>query len=64
MLYKSIMTNIKIKIRTYSNKVYTNFRGLNVPEADIECECFCSDLYWFFTCIQQEILFANIFRQL
>ena len=37
--------HIKIKIRTYSNKVYTNFRGLNVPEADIECECFCSDLY-------------------
>ena len=31
---------IKIKIRTYSNKVYTNFRGLNVPEDYIECESF------------------------
>ena len=31
---------IKTKIRTYSDKVYTNFRDLNVPEDDIECECF------------------------
>ena len=31
---------IKNKIRKYSNKVYTNFRGLNVPEDDAECECF------------------------
>ena len=31
---------IKTKIRTYSDKVYTNFRGLNVPEDDIECESF------------------------
>ena len=31
---------IKSKIRTYSDKVYTNFRGLNVPEDDIECESF------------------------
>ena len=28
------------KIRTYGDKVYTNFRGLNVPEDDIECESF------------------------
>ena len=27
---------IKTKIRTYSDKVYTNFRGLNVPEDDIK----------------------------
>ena len=26
---------VKAKIRTYSNKVYTNFLGLNVPEGDI-----------------------------
>ena len=26
---------IKTKIRTYSNNVYTNFRGLNAPE-DVE----------------------------
>ena len=31
---------IKSKIRTCSDKVYTNFRGLNVPEDDIECESF------------------------
>ena len=31
---------IKTKIRTYSDKVYTNFRGLNVPEDDTECESF------------------------
>ena len=31
---------IKTKIRTYGNKAFTNFRGLNVPEDDIECESF------------------------
>ena len=31
---------IKTKLRTYGNKVYTNFRGLNVPEDDIERESF------------------------
>ena len=31
---------IKTKIRTYGDKVYTNFPGLNVVENDIECESF------------------------
>ena len=31
---------INTKIRTCSNKVYTNFCGLNVPEDDIECKSF------------------------
>ena len=31
---------IKIKIKTYGDKVYTNFRGLNVPEGWIECKSF------------------------
>ena len=31
---------IKNKIRTYDDKVYTNLRGLNVPEDDMECETF------------------------
>ena len=31
---------VKTKIRTYSDKVYTNFRGLNVSEDDEECESF------------------------
>ena len=30
----------KNKKRTYVNKGYTNFHGLNVPEDDIQCECF------------------------
>ena len=32
--------NIKTKIRTYSDQVYSNFCGLNVPEDDIDCEYF------------------------
>ena len=31
---------IKTKIRTFGDKIYTNFRGLNVPEDDLECESF------------------------
>ena len=31
---------IKTKIRTFGFKVYTNFRGLNVPQDYIECESF------------------------
>ena len=31
-------TYIKAKIRIYGDKVYTNFRGLNVPEDGVECE--------------------------
>ena len=31
---------IRTKTRTYSDKVYTNFRNINVPEYDIECESF------------------------
>ena len=31
---------IKTKIRPYGDKVYTNFRGLNVPKDDMECESF------------------------
>ena len=30
----------KNKIRTYGDKVFTKFSGLNVPENDIEYECF------------------------
>ena len=31
---------IKTKIRTYGDKVYTNFGGLNVREDDMECQSF------------------------
>ena len=31
---------ISKNIRTYGDKVYNNFRSLNVPKACIQCECF------------------------
>ena len=31
---------IKIKRRTYEDKAYTIFRGLNMSENDIECKSF------------------------
>ena len=31
---------LKKKIRTYYDKIYTNFHNLNLPEDDIECESF------------------------
>ena len=31
---------IKTKMRTHDEKVYTYFRGLNVPENEIKCEPF------------------------
>ena len=31
---------MKTRIRTYSDKVHTNFRGLNVTEDDTECKSF------------------------
>ena len=31
---------IKPKIRTYGDKMYTNFRGLNVPGDSVVCELF------------------------
>ena len=33
-----MMIDIRAKIGTYGDKVYTNFQGLNVPEADVECK--------------------------
>ena len=45
---------IKIKIRTYGDKVFTNFRCLNVPEDGIECKLF--------TAISIDSLLASIFR--
>ena len=49
---------IKTKIRTYGNKVYTDFRNLNVSEDHIECESFTVISIW------QQILPSSIFRQL
>ena len=40
MLYQSLVIDLKTKIRTFGEKVYANFRGLNVPEDDIEYESF------------------------
>ena len=30
----------KTRLRAYGNKVYTNFYGLNIPEANVEYESF------------------------
>ena len=38
MLYQCMMIDIKTKVRTYGDKVYTKFCGLNLPEDDKECE--------------------------
>ena len=38
-VYDNIYIKTKI-IKTYDNKVYTNFHGLNEPEDDIKCESF------------------------
>ena len=48
---------VKPKIRTYGDKGYTNFRGLNVPEED-------KNFYWFFICTRKQILLESIFRKL
>ena len=40
MTYQSMMIDIKTKIRTYGDNIYTNFCGLNVSEDDIKCESF------------------------
>ena len=40
MLYIYDDRYMKTKIRTFNDKVYTNFHGLNVPEDDTECESF------------------------
>ena len=31
---------VKVRLRTCSDKVYSNFHGLNVPEGDVEYESF------------------------
>ena len=42
--------------RTYGYKVYVNFRGLNLPEDDTQCEFFTvisiDDLFEYFTIIK------------
>ena len=41
MRHQSMMIDIKKNnTRKYDDKFYTNFRGLNVPGDDIECESF------------------------
>ena len=57
MLYHSMMIDtLKKKRRAFGDKVYTNFRGLNVPEADIECELFYIHFYWLFAFIWKKVL--------
>ena len=48
----------------YGDKVYTNFRGLNLPEDDTECQSFTVISIYFLFVYNKEILSASIFRQL
>ena len=55
-------------MKSYADKINTNFPELNVPEYDIECESFkvisVDSSLVLFTCIRKQILPADIFRQL
>ena len=55
---------IKTKIRTYGDKFYSNFRGLNVPEDDKACESFTVISINSLLVYDKKILSASIFRQL
>ena len=52
---------IGTKIRTYGDKAFTIFRGLNVPEDGEECESFAIVSI---DCLWEQILSTNIFKQL
>ena len=52
---------IGTKIRTYGDKVFTIFPGLNVPEDGEECESFAIISI---DCLWEQILSTNIFKQL
>ena len=47
---------IKTKIRTYSDKVYTNFRGLNVLEYDLKCKSSIRIASFFYLLMRTHIL--------
>ena len=47
---------IKTKIRTYSDKVYTNFRGLNVLEYDLKCKSSIRTASFFYLLMRTHIL--------
>ena len=55
-------------MKSYGDKINTNFPELNVSEYDIECESFkvisVDSSLVLFTCIRKQILPADIFRQL
>ena len=56
---------IKTKIRTFGDKVYTDFRGLNMPQDDIECGSFTVIFIDSFTVYEKKYyLQVSIFRQL
>ena len=53
----------KVKIRTFGDKVYTNFHGLNVPEDDINVNLLLSFLLSFYSYTTKNIICKYI-RQL
>ena len=50
---------IKTKIRTYGDKVCTNFHGLNVPENEKKKKIFYSHFYLLCTCMRQQIFICK-----
>ena len=57
---KCFKLNIKTWIKTYSDKVYTNCCGLNMPEDYIESESFT--VISIDSCLWKQILPESIFR--
>ena len=55
---------IKTKIRTYGDKVCANFRGVNAPEDDIECESFTVISINFLIVYKSKYIPASVFRQM
>ena len=53
---------IKTKKRTYDDKVYINFRGLNVPEDAWNANFYSASL--FFAYLWEQTIPISIFRQL
>ena len=64
MLDQFTMTDIKIKIRTYGDKVCLNFCGLNQPEDHAQREIFTvisiDELFKYFTVIKGPIFYIDI----
>ena len=52
---------MKTKIRTYGDKVYTNFRGLNQPEYGVETEVFFTIIYVDFLFVYKNEYYLQVY---